>query len=244
MILQFTEERKKLAKKRKAHCKAVRRYLRDVAACLPCNFQQKRHILIELRRLIHSHPQACFTRAALEETFGTPEELAETYIDDSAASFLRRSKMQQRILIVTVLSVLLIALAAVGILLSSPMVYYTESVTVLENETTSVYLAFPYAPKSIAAPRTGIKTVTCRDHRGRKLWTAEVRGTFGYVYGTIGQSLSVDCTLTVHNKDKLIVTHKEFLIPDAAVSTVTTEYNGSTLEKKVMLTCDRFGNLS
>ena len=244
MILQFNEEQKKLRKKKKAHNKTVHRYLRDVAASLPCTQRQKRTILSELQTLIHSHTGVYFSRTALEEIFGTPKEIADTYIGDSAVSFLRRSKLQHRILLFTVLPLLFIALITAVILFASPMVYYTESITVLENETDSVYLTFPYAPQAIAAPRTGIKTVTCHDHRGRKLWTATIRGTFGYIYSDIGQALTAECTITLHDKEHLIVTHKDFLIPDAAVSIVTAKNNGFMLEKKVMLTCDRFGNLS
>ena len=244
MILQLNEERKRLSKRKRIHRKAVCRYLHDVAAYLPCGRQQKRTILTELRTLINSHPQLFSTPISLEAAFGSPEEIAQTYIGENSVSLLRRSKKQQRMILSAVLFLLLITLTVTGILFLSPAVHYTETVTVFENETESVYVTSPYAPPQVAQPRTGSKTVTCYDHRGTKLWTATVYGTFGYVYGNIGQALTVDCTLTVYDKNGLIVTHKDTLLPDTAVSTVAAEYNGFTLQKKIMLSCDRFGNLS
>lgn len=244
MIIKLEEQGKLHIKAEKARRRMIRRYLRDVSAVLPCRPCQKRDILVELKELAFSYPQKLLTRTELEEALGTPEEIARTYIGEDAVFLLRRSTKKHYIILFSVLTLLLITLSISCILLASPMVYYSESVSVLENETESVYIPHPYVAPQLAQPRRGTKAVTCYDYRGTKLWTVTITGTFGYLYGDTSQALETDCTLTVHTDNGLTVRKENFLFANAAVVSVTTDYNGLTLQKKITLTCDRFGNLS
>ena len=202
------------------------------------------NILTNLKELAFSYPQKLSTRSELEEALGTPEEIAQTYIGESAVSLLRQAAKKRRLIMLFAGILLTVSVLITLWYINKPMVYYTENIEILESGTESVLLPQPYSPPQIAAARSGVKTLTCYDHRGTKLWTASVTGSFGYVYGDIGQIVNADTAITVHDKTDLTVSYKEQLITDAAVVSVTTDYNGTTLLKKIFLSCDRFGTLS
>ena len=244
MIIRLEEQRKLHAKAEKARIRTIRRYLRDISAALPCRPQQKHEILKNLKELAFSYPQKLSTRRELEEALGTPEEIAQTYIGENAVSLLKRASQKRRLIMLFAGTLLIISVLITLLYFSRPMVYYTENIEILESGTESVLLPQPYSPPQTAAARSGVKTVTCYDYRGTKLWTASVTGHFGYIYGHIGQIVDADTSITVYDKTGLTVRYKEQLITDAAVVSVTTDYNGITLLKKLFLSCDRFGTLS
>lgn len=243
MIIDLEKQRKLHAKAEKARKRTIRRYLREVSTALPCRFLQKRKILTDLREMAFGYPQKLSTRSELEEALGTPDELARIYIGENAVPTLRKTKLRRA---ATLFILLLLTGVFLGVYLSRPMVYYTETIEVLNTPTETVTIQNPGSaePLHTAMPRAGTKTVTCFDRNGTKLWSVTVTGTFGYVHGYTGQVLDAEDTLISHTEKDLFLRRKNYLTTNTAVTEVTMQYNGVTVLKKVSLTCDRFGKLS
>lgn len=88
--------------------KQMREYLKQVRCMLPCAAAFKKQILVNLRNDIsgymQEHPDADMEN--LVEAFGTPEQIAEAYIDtlsttELAMKIRKRTKLWRTILVVS-----------------------------------------------------------------------------------------------------------------------------------------------
>ncbi len=103
---------------------AVRRYLRLVRSWLPCSGKMKREIMQKIRiqaeTFVAENPNADY--AALEARFGTPKQIASSYVDemgtDQLLEHLRIRKNILRIVTFGVLAIVLIWISVVS------MAYY------------------------------------------------------------------------------------------------------------------------
>ncbi len=92
---------------------ALRRYLRTVRGMLPCDRKQKRHILKELQcsvdTFLAEHPDAEFHQ--LQAHFGTPEQIAASYIADlDTPTLLRAMHARKRVITIVAATALAILL--------------------------------------------------------------------------------------------------------------------------------------
>ncbi len=88
---------------------ALRRYYRSIRDWLPCNGQQKRRILAEIRSSVASylenHPEADFSQ--LEAHFGTPQQIASGYVEDlNTEETLRALRIRKKVFTVIAAGVL------------------------------------------------------------------------------------------------------------------------------------------
>lgn len=93
---------------------ALRRYLRTVRGMLPCDRKQKRHILKELQcsvdAFLAEHPDADLPQ--LQAHFGTPDQIAASYVDDlDTPALLRAMHARKRVITVAVATALAILLS-------------------------------------------------------------------------------------------------------------------------------------
>lgn len=80
------------------HSRAVRRYLREIRGWLPCSGKLKRVILKRIENTITDYlfenPSASY--AELTERFGTPQQIAATYVDEMETGVLLRDLRVKR----------------------------------------------------------------------------------------------------------------------------------------------------
>lgn len=92
---------------------AMRRYVRQVRSLLPCPAKQKRMIVEDIWEnaavFLQEHPAADYSQ--IEAHFGTPEQLAVSYVKDmDTKKLLRELRLKRRIYV-------LIASAAITVIL-------------------------------------------------------------------------------------------------------------------------------
>lgn len=89
------------------HSKQMQKYLRQVKHALPCSGSLKKQILLglgnDISLYLEEHPEA--DAESLAEVFGTPAQIAQTYIDELPATELmeklhRRSKLWRTVIAV------------------------------------------------------------------------------------------------------------------------------------------------
>ena len=125
MLIKLEHERKKREALEKERKKAIRRYLRDISACLPCKYRQKKRILEDIRGLINNRSRMLYSRAELEKEIGTPESIVQLYLDENAVPLLRRSMRGRRIGFIAAAVLLLFLVIVLGFTLTSPQGHYT-----------------------------------------------------------------------------------------------------------------------
>lgn len=89
----------------------IRRYVRAVSTFLPCSGKRKKPWLADLRAQAESYVAEGGDAAALEQRFGTPQQMAFSYVDEmSTADLLAELHIRRRLVAVTAI-VLAAALA-------------------------------------------------------------------------------------------------------------------------------------
>lgn len=87
----------------------VRKYCRRVKSYLPCSCKQKRQILSELRRRVEE-TLAEQPTASLEEVFGTPQQVAASYVDEmSTTELLAALRLRRRVAAILTIGVVAVA---------------------------------------------------------------------------------------------------------------------------------------
>ena len=92
----------------------LRRYLRSVRSMLPCSGAQKKRILEEIRcnanAFLEDQPNA--DSSQLQIHFGTPEQIAASYVDNmDMSALLKTIRIKKRIFTTVVAAVLAILLS-------------------------------------------------------------------------------------------------------------------------------------
>lgn len=97
----------------------IRRYVRAVSGFLPCSGKRKKPWLADLRAQAESYVAEGGDAAALEQRFGTPQQMAFTYVDEMpTADLLAELHIRRRLVAVTV-----ITLAAALAILAAALVW-------------------------------------------------------------------------------------------------------------------------
>ena len=97
----------------------IRRYVRAVSGFLPCSGKRKKPWLADLRAQAESYVAEGGDAAALEQRFGTPQQMAFSYVDEMpTADLLAELHIRRRLVAVTVM-----ALAAALAILAAALVW-------------------------------------------------------------------------------------------------------------------------
>lgn len=97
----------------------IRRYVRAVSGFLPCSGKRKKPWLADLRAQAESYVAEGGDAAALEQRFGTPQQMAFSYVDEMpTADLLAELHIRRRLVAVTV-----ITLAAALAILAAALVW-------------------------------------------------------------------------------------------------------------------------
>lgn len=97
----------------------IRRYVRAVSTFLPCSGKRKKPWLADLRAQAESYVAEGGDAAALEQRFGTPQQMAFSYVDEmSTADLLAELHIRRRLVAVTA-----ITLAAALAILAAALVW-------------------------------------------------------------------------------------------------------------------------
>lgn len=97
----------------------IRRYVRAVSTFLPCSGKRKKSWLADLRAQAESYVAEGGDAAALEQRFGTPQQMAFSYVDEMpTADLLAELHIRRRLVAVTA-----IALAAALAILAAALVW-------------------------------------------------------------------------------------------------------------------------
>ena len=85
----------------------VRRYVRAVSGFLPCSGKVKKPLLDTLRAQAEEYIAVGGDAAALEQRFGTPQQVAAAWVDEMEMPELLKALRSRRRVVLTVLRVLL-----------------------------------------------------------------------------------------------------------------------------------------
>lgn len=97
----------------------IRRYVRAVSGFLPCSGRRKKPWLADLRAQAESYVAEGGDAAALEQRFGTPQQMAFSYVDEMpTADLLAELHIRRRLVAVTA-----ITLAAALAILAAALVW-------------------------------------------------------------------------------------------------------------------------
>lgn len=83
----------------------IRRYVRAVSSFLPCSGKRKKPWLADLRAQAESYVAEGGDAAALEQRFGTPQQMAFSYVDEMpTADLLAELHIRRRLVAVTAIT--------------------------------------------------------------------------------------------------------------------------------------------
>lgn len=83
----------------------IRRYVRAVSTFLPCSGKRKKSWLADLRAQAESYVAEGGDAAALEQRFGTPQQMAFSYVDEMpTADLLAELHIRRRLVAVTAIT--------------------------------------------------------------------------------------------------------------------------------------------
>ena len=83
----------------------IRRYVRAVSTFLPCSGKRKKPWLADLRAQAESYVAEGGDAAALEQRFGTPQQMAFSYVDEMpTADLLAELHIRRRLVAVTAIA--------------------------------------------------------------------------------------------------------------------------------------------
>lgn len=83
----------------------IRRYVRAVSTFLPCSGKRKKPWLADLRAQAESYVAEGGDAAALEQRFGTPQQMAFSYVDEMpTADLLAELHIRRRLIAVTAIT--------------------------------------------------------------------------------------------------------------------------------------------
>lgn len=83
----------------------IRRYVRAVSTFLPCSGKRKKPWLADLRTQAESYVAEGGDAAALEQRFGTPQQMAFSYVDEMpTADLLAELHIRRRLIAVTAIT--------------------------------------------------------------------------------------------------------------------------------------------
>lgn len=96
-------------------------------------------------------------------------------------------------------------------------------------------------------PRTGkigSKDSTYYTANGTKVFVVTVNGTFSYVYGVSSTATGAEAVVSIYSNKASFVSKNAYTDGASAIATGTVSYLGTHITRTVVLTCDKYGNLS
>ena len=97
---------------------ALKRYFRSISDELPCSRKMKKQVISQIRNSIvdylQENPNIDFT--AVQSHFGTPQEIAASYVDDQDASaLLRKMSIKKQVLVIVAGAVVIALMVWAGV---------------------------------------------------------------------------------------------------------------------------------
>ena len=97
---------------------ALKRYFRSISDELPCSRKMKKQVISQIRNSIvdylQENPNIDFT--AVQSHFGTPQEIAASYVDDQDASaLLRKMSIKKKVLVIVAGAVVIALMVWAGV---------------------------------------------------------------------------------------------------------------------------------
>ncbi len=99
-------------------------------------------------------------------------------------------------------------------------------------------------PMARSNTASGSKTATHYAANGNKIWRVTVNGEFTYTSGVSATATSATATVGIIDSGATFVSKNAYVSGASAYGYGKVKYEGSTLGKTVVLTCDKYGNLS
>lgn len=91
---------------------------------------------------------------------------------------------------------------------------------------------------------SGTKTGTYYNSSGALIWKLTVRGSFSYNPGVSAKATSASATVAIADSSAKFVSKNAWTSGASAYGYAQVKYGSVTQSKTVVLTCDKYGNLS
>lgn len=91
---------------------------------------------------------------------------------------------------------------------------------------------------------SGSKTATYYGANGKAMWNVTVRGEFTYTPGVSARATSASATVGIIDSGVKFVSKDAWVSGASAYGYAQVKYGSVTQNKTVILTCDKYGNLS
>lgn len=91
---------------------------------------------------------------------------------------------------------------------------------------------------------SGSKTATYYNSAGTAIWKVTVNGTFTYTTGVSAKATSASATVGIANSNAQFIEKNAYTSGASAYGYGKVKYKDTTASKTVVLTCDKYGNLS
>lgn len=107
----------------------VRRYLREIQGCIPCHGKAKYEILRKIKGMIRAAlsdaPEMSYEM--LVERFGTPQQIAASYVDElDTPELLKKLRLRNKIIAIVCATAAIILAIWVGVVVTATQKHYGE----------------------------------------------------------------------------------------------------------------------
>lgn len=142
--------------------------------------------------------------------------------------------------LICLLSVVAIPASAIT---SGSNVQTSTSVEYLDDGSYFVIETVQTSP-NVRSTKSGSKTATHYGANGAAIWRVTVQGTFTYTSGVSAKATSASATVGIIDKTATFVEKDAYTSGASAYGYGKIKYDGVPFVKTVVLTCDKYGNLS
>lgn len=146
---------------------------------------------------------------------------------------------------------LALTLTVLLLLASLPMAAFAAPADKLVSTTTEYFEDGSYLVTNVyenaMQPRTGklgYKDSTYYTASGTKVFIVTVNGTFDYTYGISSKATGATALVSIYSNKASFVSKNAYTDGASAIATGTVDYSGDKITRTVILTCDKYGNLS
>ena len=111
------------------HNAQARRYLREIQECLPCAGKVKRGITRKINGMIDDAmlDESDLTYEMLVKRFGTPQQIAASYVDEmDTPELLRKLRIKKKIFAVVCATAAIILAIWIGVVVTAPRSHYSQ----------------------------------------------------------------------------------------------------------------------
>ena len=107
----------------------VRRYLREIRSCIPCYGKAKYEILRKIKGMIRAAISDVpgMTYEMLVARFGTPQQIAASYVDElDTPELLKKLRMRNKIIAIVCATAAIILAIWVGVVVTATRAHYNS----------------------------------------------------------------------------------------------------------------------